>query len=168
MSARTSVEYEPNQHEQQHQRNFSISSYGSDNDEKAVDSAISTIPPTPSGMLTPNGAFSSSTSTLTPYFRSRRKRPEEVSRPWAQTKKDKALGSVWHWLLPIVTMTLGIAGAGVRVYFAAQQFPQMDYCSVLMEDFASGSLDPAVWTQEVEVGGYGSVNEKSRRLEQKD
>jgi len=125
------------------------------NDEKAADSAMSTIPPTPSGMLTPSGAFSSSTSSLTPYFRSRRKRPEEVSRPWAQNKKDKALGSVWHWLLPVITITLGVAGAGVRVYFAAQKYPVLDYCPVLMEDFASGSLDPAIWTQEVEVGGYG-------------
>lgn len=159
MSARTSVEYEHSHHEQ-HQRHFSTSSYGSMNDEKAGDSAISTIPPTPSGMLTPNPAFGSSTSSsghMAPYFRSRRKRPEDVSRPWAQSKKDKALGSVWHWLLPLIAIFLGLAGAAVRIYFAAAEYPQLGYCPVLMEDFASGTLDPNVWTQEVETGGYGSV-----------
>lgn len=88
------------------------------------------------------------------YFRSRRQRKEDIQRPWLDEKDSRRK---WQWILPLVGF---VAGCGLTVYLCVDGYmsvPKHSYCSVLDEDFSSGTLNTDIWTQEVQVGGFGYV-----------
>lgn len=85
-------------------------------------------------------------------FRSRRVKKEDIQRPW-MAQKDRR--RIWYTVLPVVGVFLGFAITGFYIYHGMQKAPQHSFCPVLMEDFSSGTLDTKIWTQEVEVGGFG-------------
>jgi hypothetical protein len=60
----------------------------------------------------------------------------------------------WVTIIPLIGLLLGFGIAGFLVYDGLSSVVHHKYCLVLSDDF-SGGLNPAVWTQEAEVGGYG-------------
>ena len=138
----------PTSNQQNHGFNFSNSSSGYN---------------TPARSATPFGALSSlrnSTTNMTistPFFQSRRKRKEDIAKPWMENKKEKRIGTIWHWIFPLIGTIIGIGGAGVQIFFSSQKYGAFAMCPVLDEDFSSGVLNPDIWTHEVEVGGFGYV-----------
>lgn len=62
---------------------------------------------------------------------------------------------IWHLVLPLIGVFLGFAITGYYIYHGMQNAPQHEFCMVLNEDFSSGILDTKIWTQEVELGGFG-------------
>jgi len=113
--------------------------------------------PTPFGVLSSLRNSSTNMTITTPFFQSRRKRKEDIAKPWMDNKKDKRIGTIWHWLFPLIGTIIGIAGAGVQIFFSSQKFATFAMCPVLNEDFSTGVLNPNIWTHEVEVGGFGYV-----------
>ncbi|CCF34135.1 beta-1,3-glucan-binding protein [Colletotrichum higginsianum] len=87
------------------------------------------------------------------YFHSRRIRKEDVEKPWLDKSDPK---EKWVTIIPIVGIFIGLAVSGFLVWDGIRSVVKHKYCPVLMEDFASGSLDSNVWTKEVEVGGFGN------------
>lgn len=88
------------------------------------------------------------------YFHSRRIRKEDVEKPWLDKSDPK---EKWVTIIPIVGIFIGLAVSGFLVWDGIRSVVKHKYCPVLIEDFASGSLDSNVWTKEVEVGGFGYV-----------
>ena len=88
------------------------------------------------------------------YFRSRRVRKGEVQRPWLARKDPK---EKWVTIIPVVGLVAGLILAGLLVWDGLRTVVSHKYEVVLDENFSSGSLDPKVWTKEVEVGGFGFV-----------
>lgn len=88
------------------------------------------------------------------YFRSRRIKKDEGHVPpvFKKDPKEKFL-----WIIPLSGLLLGLAITGVMIYLQIGRTSPHKYCSVLDDDFSSGVLNPAVWTKEIEVGGYGLV-----------
>jgi hypothetical protein len=87
------------------------------------------------------------------YFHSRRVRKGEVEQPW---KKNKDPKEKWVTIIPLVGLFLGFCLAGFLIYDGIRSVVHHTYCPVLSDDF-SGGLNTNIWTQEAEVGGYGSV-----------
>jgi len=102
-----------------------------------------------------NLSLSSAPSTL--YFRSRRLKQEDIPRP--STKDVKKSLRIWYWLFPVIGLILGLAVTAFKVYINTLPYFGLSYCPVLMEDFSSPTLDPSVWTREVQVGGFGCVKD---------
>lgn len=133
--------------------------------DRNFDRSFGVASPSGSGTNTPMSKrsrpiLSACTSTMdlggrTPYFASRRKRPEDVPRPWMQNKKDKKIGTIWHWLLPVIGATIGCAGAAVKTWHASTETPRFAMCQVLDEDFSSGTLNPDIWSYDIQTGGFG-------------
>jgi hypothetical protein len=87
-------------------------------------------------------------------FRSRRiKNKDDIQRPWLEEKPDPR--EKCAWIFPLCGMIVGFIMTGFMCYLGLSKVPHHEYCPVLMEDFKSGVLDPKVWTQEVQVGGFG-------------
>lgn len=84
------------------------------------------------------------------YFRSRRIKKDELERPWLNQKDAR---EKWVTIIPIVGLVCGLAVAGLLVWMGLRSAVDHNYCPVLDEDFSS--WNDAVWTKEVEVGGYG-------------
>jgi hypothetical protein len=87
------------------------------------------------------------------YFHSRRVRKGEVEKPWKEKKDPK---EKWVTIIPLIGLCIGLCLAGFLVYDGIQSVVHHKYCQVLSDDF-SGGLNKNVWTQEAEVGGFGSV-----------
>src|SRR5450432_2755861 len=87
------------------------------------------------------------------YFHSRRVPKGTITQPW-KTKKDPK--EKWVTIIPLIGLFLGLAIAGFLVYDGIKSVVHHSYCPVLSDDFSQG-LNPNIWTQEVEVGGYGLV-----------
>lgn len=138
----------PNQHSN-HGFNFSNSSSGYNTPARS---------PTPFGALSSLRNSTTNMTISTPFFQSRRKRKEEIAKPWMDNKKEKRIGTMWHWLFPLIGTIIGIGGAGVQIFFSSQKYSAFAMCPVLDEDFSSGVLNPDIWTHEVEVGGFGYVS----------
>ena len=85
------------------------------------------------------------------YYHSRRIIKDENAKP-PKIKKDP--GEKWLWIIPTMGLFLGLAISGLMIYMS-NGGTSYRYCSVLNEDFSSGSLDPKVWTIEVEASGFG-------------
>jgi hypothetical protein len=85
------------------------------------------------------------------YFHSRRVRKGEVEQPWRAKVDPK---EKWVTIIPLIGLLLGFGIAGFLVYDGLSSVVHHKYCPVLSDDF-SGGLNPAVWTKEAEVGGYG-------------
>lgn len=92
-------------------------------------------------------------SSAPTYFRSRRVRKGEVQRPWLAKKDPK---EKWVTIIPILGLVVGLAIAGFLVWDGLRTVVINEYRLVLDENF-SGGLDKSIWTQEVEVGGFGYV-----------
>lgn len=90
----------------------------------------------------------------TKYFHSRRVRKGEVEKPWL-AKKDPR--EKWVTIIPCIGLFLGLALAAFLVFDGLKTVVHHEYCSVLDVSDFSGGLDPAVWTKEVESGGFGYV-----------
>jgi hypothetical protein len=91
----------------------------------------------------------------TGYFRSRRVRKEDAV-PLPARKKSKKESLLW--IMPLCGLILGLGITGVVIYLKLQTIQHHKYCPVLNDDFSSGTLDPKIWTKEVQVGGFGSVH----------
>jgi hypothetical protein len=85
------------------------------------------------------------------YFHSRRVQKGEIEKPWIQNRDPK---EKWVTILPIIGIVIGLAISGFLVYEGISSVVKHKYCIVLDETFANG-LDPAIWTKEVQLGGFG-------------
>ncbi|KAK4550770.1 hypothetical protein LTR36_000349 [Oleoguttula mirabilis] len=86
------------------------------------------------------------------YFHSRRIKKGEIERPWLDRKDPK---EKWVTIIPVIGILIGLALSGLLIYDGLASVSKHKYCPVLTEDFSSG-FNSAVWTKEVEVGGYGN------------
>lgn len=86
------------------------------------------------------------------YFHSRRVRKGEVEQPWRAKVDPK---EKWVTIIPLIGLLLGFGIAGFLVYDGISSVVHHKYCPVFSDDFSSGSLNPAIWTKEAEVGGFG-------------
>jgi hypothetical protein len=91
-------------------------------------------------------------SEQTKYFRSRRIIKDDNSKPPVFKKNP---GEKWLWIIPLTGFLVGLSVTGVLVSMTVLGRVSHTYCPVLDEDFSTGALNPNVWTQEVEVGGFG-------------
>jgi len=87
------------------------------------------------------------------YFHSRRVKKGEVEQPWKDKKDPK---EKWVTIIPLIGIVIGLCIAGFLVYDGLASVVHHKYCPVLSDDF-SGGLNTNIWTQEAEVGGFGSV-----------
>ena len=85
------------------------------------------------------------------YFRSRRINKDDVQQPWKAKKDPK---EKWVTIIPIIGLVLGFCLAGFLVFDGMQSIVNHQYTLILDEDWSKG-LDPAVWQQESNVGGFG-------------
>lgn len=85
------------------------------------------------------------------YFRSRRTTRREKGEH-REVQKDKK--AKWLWIIPFIGFLCGLAICGVLIYFGIEK-EQYQYCSVLDEDFSGTTLNPKIWTTEVQVNGFG-------------
>jgi len=105
-----------------------------------------------------HGAQPSSSSTMSFFsakqrrFKSRRVKKEEIHRPWIGEKDRQR---IWPLIFPLIGVFLGLIYSGLCIYQGMAAAPVQQYCLVMDEDFSSGTLDPAVWTYEVALGGFG-------------
>lgn len=57
---------------------------------------------------------------------------------------------------PLSGIALGIALVGLEVWQGMSTVTNNKYCSIYDLDFgAGGTLDPNIWTKEIQVGGFG-------------
>ncbi len=85
------------------------------------------------------------------YFHSRRVRKGEVDKPWTKQADPK---EKWVTILPVIGIVVGLAISGFLVWDGIRSVVKHTYCPVLDETFANG-LDSNVWTNEVQVNGFG-------------
>jgi len=98
--------------------------------------------------------YSDASTSVTSYFRSRRRaRKDDILRP--STTDVQLKFRIWYWLLPLFGAVFGIGVAGFQVYLKASPYFGLSFCPVLMEEFSSPTLNPAIWTHEIQVGGFG-------------
>lgn len=85
------------------------------------------------------------------YFHSRRIKKGTVERPWLDKKDPR---EKWVTIIPLIGIFIGLAITAALIWDGLRNVVNHEYCPVLIEDFSKG-LDPAVWTKEAEVGGFG-------------
>ncbi len=102
----------------------------------------------------PSSSYGSSDSrvriTGSQYFRSRRVKKGELEKPWLDKKDPK---EKWVTIIPILGIIVGLGISGFLVWDGLRSVVKHKYCLVLADDFTS--FDDAVWTKEVQVGGFG-------------
>ncbi|OAA72483.1 Concanavalin A-like lectin/glucanase, subgroup [Cordyceps fumosorosea ARSEF 2679] len=76
----------------------------------------------------------------------------EYPKPWLEDKDMKK--TRWNNIIVGSLILLGIAAAGVVVYFMSKPYVQKDYCLVYEDNFQS--LDKSVWSHEVQLDGFGN------------
>lgn len=89
------------------------------------------------------------------YFHSRRVKKGEIEKPWLAKKDPK---EKWVTILPILGIVLGLGLTGFLVWDGIRSVEKHNYCIVLDDDFSQG-FNPSHWTQEVQVGGFGWVQQ---------
>ncbi|KAF2479745.1 glucan endo-1,3-beta-D-glucosidase [Neohortaea acidophila] len=77
----------------------------------------------------------------------------EAQRPWLDKKDPR---EKWVTIIPLLGILVGLILSGIIVYDGLQTVQQNSYCPIFEVDFATGTLDPKIWTKEVEVGGFGN------------
>ncbi|KAF2810496.1 glucan endo-1,3-beta-D-glucosidase [Mytilinidion resinicola] len=110
--------------------------------------------------LSASGGSSFSTQTSTTgfefmqqqYFHSRRIKKGSVEKPWLDRKDSR---EKWVTIIPLIGIFVGLAISGILIWDGLRSVVNHKYCEVLIEDF-SGGLNKAIWTREVEVGGFGN------------
>ncbi|KAL7621021.1 hypothetical protein AAE478_008333 [Parahypoxylon ruwenzoriense] len=85
------------------------------------------------------------------YFHSRRVKKGEVEKPWLDKKDPK---EKWVTIIPILGIIVGLGIAGFLVWDGLRSVVKHNYCLVLEDNFAL--FDDAIWTKEVQVGGFGN------------
>jgi hypothetical protein len=95
-------------------------------------------------------------NTLRPrYFQSRRINKDTIEKPWL-AKENRDPREKWVWILPVIGLLLGFGMCGFLIYDGLQTVSNHTYCPVLDQDFSTlTELDPSIWQQEVELGGFG-------------
>ncbi|KAI1392626.1 glycoside hydrolase family 16 protein [Hypoxylon trugodes] len=86
-----------------------------------------------------------------PYFRSRRIKKGEVEKPWLAKKEPR---EKWVVILPVSGLLIGLALSGFFVWDGIHSVVKHNYCLVLEDNFST--FNDAVWTKEVQVGGFGN------------
>ncbi|KAL1874340.1 hypothetical protein VTK73DRAFT_472 [Phialemonium thermophilum] len=86
------------------------------------------------------------------YFHSRRVKKGEIEKPWLEKKDPK---EKWVSIFPLIGILIGLGISGFLVWDGIRSVVKHKYCLVLSEDFSNG-LNSAVWTKEVQVGGFGN------------
>ncbi|KAI1766720.1 glycoside hydrolase family 16 protein [Hypoxylon sp. FL1150] len=107
----------------------------------------------PSGSRPPS-SFSSSDARISgrgKYFRSRRVKKGEVEKPWLDKKDPK---EKWVTIIPILGFLVGLGISAFLVWDGLRSVVKHNYCLVLDDNFAT--FNEAVWTKEVQVGGFGN------------
>lgn len=84
------------------------------------------------------------------YFHSRRIKKGELEKPWLDKKDPK---EKWVTIIPILGILVGLGISGFLVWDGIRSVVKHNYCLVLEDSFAT--FDDAVWTKEVQVGGFG-------------
>ncbi|GAA5823331.1 hypothetical protein JCM11251_007570 [Rhodosporidiobolus azoricus] len=101
----------------------------------------------PSGMRRRNGRIFRSTRIDPAAYKDRT--------PWHETPAGKSTLRRTRWTCLGVSM-IGVLGAAALVVTGYLSIPKHEYCLVLDEQFNGNSLDMAIWTHEVQVGGFGN------------
>lgn len=80
----------------------------------------------------------------------------EITKPWIGKKDRSARIS---YFITYGVFLIGLIGSGVRCYFGWKNVQLIGRtCLVLDEDFSGSQLDSSIWTQEVDLGGFGCVS----------
>ncbi|KAK9235211.1 concanavalin A-like lectin/glucanase domain-containing protein [Lipomyces kononenkoae] len=76
-----------------------------------------------------------------------------AEKPWltGQAKAEKVLS----WII-VISFIIGLAIIGILTWVGTTQIQNYNYCTVLDENFAAGSLNTTIWTHDVQVGGFGN------------
>jgi beta-glucanase (GH16 family) len=85
-------------------------------------------------------------------FHSRRVKKGEIERPWTKVKDPR---EKWVTIIPLIGLAVGLAIAGFLIWDGLRTVVNHAYCPVYMDDF-SGGFNPAIWTKEAELGGFGN------------
>ncbi|KAI1087918.1 glycoside hydrolase family 16 protein [Rostrohypoxylon terebratum] len=85
------------------------------------------------------------------YFHSRRIKKGELEKPWLDKKDPK---EKWVTIIPILGILVGLGISGFLVWDGIRSVVKHNYCLVLEDSFAT--FNDAVWTKEVQVGGFGN------------
>ncbi|KAK9366564.1 concanavalin A-like lectin/glucanase domain-containing protein [Lipomyces kononenkoae] len=76
-----------------------------------------------------------------------------AEKPWltGQARAEKTLS----WII-LVSFIIGLAIIGVLTWVGTTEIQNYNYCTVLEDNFAGGSLNTTIWTHDVQVGGFGN------------
>jgi Glycosyl hydrolases family 16 len=124
-----------------------------------LDDITPTQPENPFATLYESQAQSRTASSIAlqsaprPYFHSRRVKKGSIEKPWLRVKEPR---EKWVTIIPLIGLFIGLAIAVLLIYDGLQTVVNHKYCPVFMEDFSSDTLNPSIWTKEVEVGGFGN------------
>ena len=108
-------------------------------------------PKTPSTRSQTSSGFVYPASSARPYFKSRRFNKEEIPLP----ERKKVPNEKYLWIFPVSGLVLGVCLTSLIIYLKLSGLSVHKFCPVLDEVFSGGSLDPKIWTKEVECGGFG-------------
>jgi hypothetical protein len=91
-----------------------------------------------------------------PYFHSRRIQKGIVERPDLAIKDPRA---VWITVIPALGIVVGLAAIALLSWTGYASVDNYKYCKVFTDDFSSG-FNSTIWNKQVEVGGYGYVENR--------
>ncbi|KAI9898346.1 hypothetical protein N3K66_006706 [Trichothecium roseum] len=147
-----------NAHHHHHHHHHQTSSTSTSSSRPSPQQQATTTVPTP--RISVEDASSSSSQHLPPSsvdssprrrFKSYRLRAA-YEKPWL---RDPNVGSTrWNDLVVCVFVLLGLLGAGGIAFATVWPYRSGDYCLIYEDDFAT--LDPDVWTREVQLDGFGT------------
>ncbi|ETS64263.1 hypothetical protein PaG_01510 [Moesziomyces aphidis] len=110
------------------------------------------------------GLYNASASSSSAHLALRYRKPfaqrvlqdgEKVDKPWLDDKKRKSSDRKAYWIFNI-SLSLGLIGAAVLMYFAYAAVPKDKYCLVLDEQFEGNTINKDIWFHEQETGGFGN------------
>lgn len=70
-------------------------------------------------------------------------------------ERKKVPNEKYLWIFPVSGLVLGVCLTSLIIYLKLSGLSVHKFCPVLDEVFSGGSLDPKIWTKEVECGGFG-------------
>lgn len=116
----------------------------SDGDLKTIEESVVSSS-RPSSSLT-----ASTKSYARPYFRSRKITKDEIQKPWLQRKRTR-----WPTIIPCIGLVVGLIIIVGQVYGGWSSVDRHKYCLVMEDSFDGPTLNTSLWTQEVQLGGFG-------------
>ncbi|ODQ75092.1 hypothetical protein LIPSTDRAFT_92143 [Lipomyces starkeyi NRRL Y-11557] len=74
-------------------------------------------------------------------------------KPWlsSQSPAEQFL----RWIM-VVSFVMGLAIFGVLIWVGTTEIQNYNYCTVLEDNFDTGSLNTTIWMHDVQVGGFGN------------